>query len=460
MQELIAQAEAALNEIETLKSSNAPEAQIKAKTAEFDALQGRIEEARTQARRRRALEDARRDLAAEPSGKTLRLPARPRDPHAETAEKNALFLDYVCGKSLSDRAMDALAPADGKARAKYPDAVAVPSALTAAFMGRQYARVFGKSLLSVGDDGRPEGSADSGAARLIAPDYRPELVSAPLPLSSVVDHVRIIPAVNGEAEFPKFAQSDADDFAGALVSWSTEGESKDEVKPQFTNLKIATHELSAMTYPSLRMLRRSAINLEAFLVDLLGRAVRNALAEMVFRGSGEGRGHGLIGADGVHLVPRRAAGSVAVADFDALEYAVRKPFRQGARFWMHDDVERLCKGLVDAEGRPVLRRFFNDAAESRINGYPYEAGYHAAALGEAGDLLFGNMAWYFLAVEQEMSLTRSDHFKFDQALAALRLIGYFGGRPAHPRAFAVLDDRAATTAAATTTVAATTTSGT
>ncbi len=453
MEQLLTQAETALNELESLRNSNAPDAQIKAKTAEFDALQTRIEDAKAQARRRKALDEARRDLAlaADPAGKTLRVPAQPRDAAREAAAKTGLFLDYVCGKSLSDRAMDALAPANSKARAKYPDAVAVPAAVTAAFMGRQYSRVFGKSLLSIGDAGAPAESTDSGVSHLIAPDFRAEVVSAPIPVSSVVDYVRIIPAVNGEAEFPKFAQADGDEFAGAAVTWSAEGEAKDETKPQFTNLKIATNELSAMTYPSLRMLRRSAINLEAFLVDLLGQAVRNALAEMVFRGSGDGQGSGLIGFAGVNKVARRASGTVSVADFDALEYGVRKQFRQGARFWMHDDAERVCKGLVDAEGRPVLRRFFNDAVESRINGYPYEASYQPAALGSEGDVVFGNMAWYFLAVEQEMSLTRSDHFKFDQALAALRLIGYFGGKPAHPRAFAVLDDLTATTTAATTT---------
>ena len=71
--------------------------------------------------------------------------------------------------------------------------------------------------------------------------------------------------------------------------------------------------------------------------------------------------------------------------------------------------------------------------------------YGALALGSRGDVVFGDWSHYIVAMEEEVVVQRSEHYKFKNNVTAFRLSVVVGGKVAEPRAFAILDNVVGTT---------------
>ncbi len=64
----------------------------------------------------------------------------------------------------------------------------------------------------------------------------------------------------------------------------------------------------------------------------------------------------------------------------------------------------------------------------------------AGPLGARGDVICGAFRNYAVAVDQDITIDRSDEYMFDRDMASYRIIGYMGGLPLGYTCFSVLSD--------------------
>lgn len=312
----------------------------------------------------------------------------------------------------------------------------LPKSISAMFLGAQigYDMLKGKVVLSI-DNAITNPSL---AHNLVPQEFRATLLQMPMPPANIVTQVTRLPTNTGELTIPQLVQTDGSEFGGVAFDWVDEAETKPETEPQFTQVTITCHELAGYTELSHKILIRSAIALEPLLSSLYRAGISDELENMILNGSGTGRPLGILNTTGVHLVNRAAAGTVGYQDLVDLKYEVQFYHRQGARWCMGDDVEQDLVGDVDADGRPLYSNSIASGPYDRLLGYPFDVSYRSPALGSSGDLIWGNWKYYYLVVEEDVTIAKSDHFRFRSNRRAIKVFINVGGRAVQPRAFAYL----------------------
>lgn len=297
----------------------------------------------------------------------------------------------------------------------------------------------GKTMLSTDSTGQ---STDSGTAFTIAPDFRATVQQQPVYMPMIIDKCQMAPAVNGKAIWPKLDQGQGN-FGGVAFTWkAAEGLDKGETEPVFGEFEVDTHELSGWTAMSLRALRRSTVQLEAFLTTLFRNACRYEWSKQVVNGTGVNKPYGIVPFSGVNEVNRLTANQVVYKDLVNLEYAISKGNRNGGMYLIEDSVEQYLVGQLDGDNRPLFQNSVAGGRGDRLNNYGYECHEFTPDLGTEGDVIFGNFLNYIFGVEEDIAIARSDHAEFKKGLVVFRLICYVGGKPLHPGAFSRLTDAA------------------
>jgi HK97 family phage major capsid protein len=250
-----------------------------------------------------------------------------------------------------------------------------------------------------------------------------------------------IPAVNGSASFPRLEDGAGGGiFGGVAFTWkSTDGADKGETEPTFGSFTITTNELSGWTELSLTMLRRSALDLEALITALFRESARYEWSRTILNGTGTNQPTGLnSAAAAITEVNRAAIDVVSYDDLVNLEYALTKGHRAGARHIVEDSVERSIVIAKDTQGRPLFTADTASGPRDRLVGYPYLTHEFTPSLGEDGDAVFGNLANYFFAIEEDIAIARSEHAAFKQGRVVFRMICFVGGKPVRSSAFSKL----------------------
>jgi HK97 family phage major capsid protein len=263
-----------------------------------------------------------------------------------------------------------------------------------------------------------------------------------LPFDSpvILDYVTIMPCETGNLTFPSLVQSDSNEFGGMSWTWTTEAAEKGETEPTFSQLEIPTYELSGYTEVSERALSRSAISIEALLMMLVKAGMRFTVDNAVMNGNGTTQPLGIVNTAGIRTVARQTSGTVGDRDLVNLKHAVKAAHRGGARYILEDDVEEVLEEATDTFGRPLFRASTANGAYDRLVGYPYHVSENSPELGQTGDVMFGNPKWYILAMEEEVTIAKSTHYRFRNNVVAFKFFTVVGGRLMQPRAMAVLDE--------------------
>lgn len=454
LEELIAKAKAVYADMESaLAKSKSAETDEKkkewrsvynAKSQEFDELKSDIEDAKAQAHAKSLIDSAEKELKTDTKGKSLNPEDPPEgksievvnDPVKNERERRKFFLEYVKGgaKALQGEQFRAIQPKDSKVRDVAPDAVVLPWGMRNEILG-------GKVVLSTDATG---GATDSGAANLLAEDFKAQLLKEPVISPALFDNARVIRAINGKAVYPMLENSTGGGIHGGVAfTWKgTEGADKQETEPVFKEFTVSTVELSGWTELSLQALSRSAIELESELMTLFRDAARHEFSLKMLNGDGSDEPQGVVAASGVKTVARGTADQVDWDDLVNLEYAVTMGNRVGARYTVNDDAEKFIKGQTDGDGKPLFTRDTGSNISNLLAGYSYNGHEYGPALGTKGDVTFGNWNNYAFAVEEEIAIAKSEHAEFKKGRIVFRLIAFVGGKPIFPTGFAVLDDPA------------------
>lgn len=363
-----------------------------------------------------------------------------------TAQMGALrlFIDAKCSKTAAGLDGEKCAMLEGNSynysgseshktleKRTYGDDVAV---LPRWFSGKILGDIFSKTIYSIDD----ATNNPSLANNLVPQEFKNTLLQLPMPPATILPWVTRVPTNTGELTWPRLVQSDTSEFGGIVMRWITQLQEKPETEPVFAQDTIACQEVAGYTELHHKILIRSSIALEPLLASLFRAAIALELERVIIHGDGTSQPLGVIHATGVHTHARAAAGAVGWADCKHLKHELQFYHRDGARFVIGDGVEEDLEDEVDGQNRPLFSATVSSGPYDRLSGYPYNISYNSPALGSDGDVIFGVWKYYFLVVEEDIMIAKSDHYKFRDNVRAVKVFMNVGGKPIQPRAFAYL----------------------
>ena len=430
----------AKNDAEAIKNLTA---EYKAKSAEFDAVEGQIKEAEAHAKRQDRL-SALDKLAEIDGAKSIAGAAEPADHAKAEAELDNKFVDWMCGKTLSDSARDALAPQSKWSKAASENAVVLPRRFANAILPeRELAGPTRAKALPTVSTGAP-------GNQLFYPEFKPQVLMYQALASFLFPLVNRVPTRAGTVIFPKLVQAapgaegGADEFAevgGVSCAWTAEGAEKPDSEAEITQQQFKTYEVSAYTELSHTLINRSAVDVEQLLTQLFRTAILMKIDRAILNGDGNGKPTGILQTAGIGSVPRADVGLVGYNDLVDLESSIAPEFRENAVFVMADGAAQYLKKIKDKNDRPLFSVDPSFGAAVRtLMGYNYFRSRRMSALGVAGDVVFCDPSQYVCPVEQEVVISSSDHYKFRQGVRAFVVFAQVGGGVAQTQAFTRLTD--------------------
>ena len=293
--------------------------------------------------------------------------------------------------------------------------------------------------------------SQSGGGSLVPFTFVNELFKIPQTVDRLMDKCFVKRAVAGTAYFPKLTQTSTEPF-GITVSWVAEGSAITEHDPVFSQVTIGTDRLACLSYVSDKELRVNAVGLEAEMATMFRSAMSRAISVAILQGTGSsqptGINSGTAKTGGVALVSRETADQVSYTDLVNLQFAVDEGVSGTGMFVLGkgpSSAYKYISALDDTYGRPVLRDYTTWGAG--MNSVPQLAGSeylatpaNTASLGLTGDVIFGDFGCYGLAIDQDITIARSDDYAFNSGLVTFRVQAYVGGKPLAYTCFSMLDD--------------------
>lgn len=300
---------------------------------------------------------------------------------------------------------------------------------------------------------RDSSGTQSGGGSLVPDQFEASLYKLPELDTRLMDLCYVKTAVGGAAYFPKLTQST--NRFGMKIQASTEGNAKPKSNPNFTRVSVTPGEASGLAIVSHKELRVNNVGLEAELAWMFRGAWNEFVNKQILQKSDPNSAFTGINTDtataaGVVEVAREVAGAVSWADLMGLVFGIEAGAMSAARLIFKSGstgaLAYIAK-LDDTNNRPVfmnlLAASWQGGAQNpaTIAGCPFvSTPDNDAAVGARGDVICGDFRNYAVAVDQDITIDRSDDFMFDQDMAVYRVIGYVGGLPLGYSCFSVLSD--------------------
>ncbi len=346
------------------------------------------------------------------------------------------FMDAIKGKSVPDRAMDEFQHRNpGFKEGK--DALKLPASLAKRFLlpgvRAQLEGYEGKAIPTVStDDPGPANTFQLPIERVLHAEAEPP---------RLMEMVTSIPAPLGGMLFPRIVQTDDNEYGAIEVTWGSEAGSKEETELAIEQITLVTHEVRAYTEVSDTALRRSVV-FEPWLTRMFREATADAVETAIAVGDGVTQPEGISVANIREIL--RAGVGIQYADLVNLKYALRNNHRRRGVFIVQDTglaALELLQGAVD--NRPIFTPSTAEGLYPTLVGRPYVGSHRMPALNVEGDIVFMDPSAYVLAVETDILIRRSEHFKFRNNVTAFSVFMLVGGRVVLPRLAVRLEDQGA-----------------
>lgn len=380
-----------------------------------------------------------------PAGAKLAAPTvEAKDHDAELRAQEKCFHRYISGgsKMLSGEEMDLMQSKSNKFD-EGQGGIKLPTSYAIKMLGLNWAKSVGFS----DDDIRRTmkastmvSSSDALGGYTIPEDFRATLLQTPVEAPHILPRATVVPSTTGEVTWPKAVQTDSNEYGGMTASWINEAGSKPQTDTQFTQEKIATHEIAMYTEVSHTLLRRSAIALEQWIATRGRQVLLDALDSAFISGDGNGKPLGILNTTGIRTVARQTADTVIRKDLVELKYALKPYHRAGAVYVAEDGVIKSLEELEDNEGRPLFTANTATGIFERLAGYPFIGTTRNPTIGTEGDIFFCDLREYYVPMEQDIMIKRSDDYKFQNNVASIAIFAHVGGKLVQPRTCAVLSD--------------------
>jgi len=420
-----------------------------AKRAEVTALKAKLDTAVAEAEERNANNDSIKRATGLTS---LNLPGNASlggsTMHAEAVDrmedmraKEKIFSKHMTTglqpKLLSGEELKALAPREGsKFGVGASGGVCLPPAMAIKMLGLKWAESVGYS----GDDIRAIckastmlSSSDALGGYTVPQDFRLPMLNTAVEAPSILQRATIIPAPTGEVTMPKSLQDDSNEYGGMVGEWINEGGLKPKTDTRFTQEIIPCHEFAMHTQISLRLLSRSSIAMENWIATRARQVCLDALETAFINGDGVGKPLGILQTAGIRERARTTAGTVTRKDTTKIMFGLKPYHRAGGVYLMDDTVFQAMWDLEDTTGRGLFTPSMANGPYDMLNGKPYIVTTRTPNLGTDGDLTFVDLREYYVPMEQDIVIKRSDDYDIVHNLATIVIFVVVGGKLVQPR---------------------------
>jgi HK97 family phage major capsid protein len=379
-------------------------------------------------------------------GTHQRVDAQAKDVMKDMEDHTHIFNKYLAvgRKQLSGQENELIRPKSEKIVDGAEGAVAPPHIVHDLF-GAKWMRDVGltKELAYLQQKGTSTmlSSSDTLGGYTVPQDYRLPVLSLPYENPFILQRATVIPAPTGTVTMPQSLQTDTDEYGGFAGAWISEGGLKQKTDTQFAQVQIDTHEYAAYTQLSVRLLERSAIAMESYISDKGRSKIMNELNRVFLRGTGTGQPYGILNTAGIRTVNREVANQVSRVDAVRLKRELRPQHRANGTYILADEVggyfEELTVSATDL--RPLFSASMANGPYDRLLGRPYIETTQLPNLGTEGDACYCDLREYYVAMESEVVVKRSDDYDIVHNLATIVIYVVVGGLLVHPRVCAVLD---------------------
>ena len=448
--------EAALDAVSEEDAENRPLAQkaFDTKKDEFNATKKKLEAAILSAKEEqaatdliaqaKALEETRVPAGALTAPATTSVEATAID-HAQKQVDQLYFVQrFLTAKkgvsALNQQEYDAIKVKNPTFKAGNVG-VTLPLFMRIKMLGLPWANAMGFSATEI-DSARKASVMVSATNALggytVPEDFRPTMIQLPVEEAHVLPRATVLPSDTGEITIPRARQTDSDEYGGMAGEWISEAGAKPQSDTRFEQVTIQCHEYAMYTQVSIRLLERSAIAMENWITTRGRQKCMDAMDTAFIRGSGTGQPTGFLNTAGIRSVARQTAGAVDHTDLVNLKYALKPYHRAGGTFMVDDEVMQSLEISQDTLGRPLFAPSVANGPYNRLVGYPYVANTRQPNLGSEGDTCFIDLREYYVGMEQDVVVKRSDDYDIVHNVATIVIFMVIGGELVEPRVCAEL----------------------
>lgn len=277
----------------------------------------------------------------------------------------------------------------------------------------------------VGDDTTSAGRGDF----LVPTEHMAELLRTMGESQQFVNRARRIPMSRRTADFPRLAQTDADDtrpfFSFAAISKIAEGAQKPEREATFEQLTLTAIKYAAYVEASDELLSDSIVDVPPVLVELLTSAIAYEYDRDGMRGSGTAEPQGFIGSNAEYAVNRAGSSDIGTADVFEME---ARFFGDNGIYLFHPSTLPKIAALA-ASNVIAWNRDLASATPGVLMGRPLVRTHKLPSLNSKGDFCLVDPSFYLVGDLQRITVMNSIHAQFRNDVTAWRATFRAAGTP-------------------------------
>ena len=221
-------------------------------------------------------------------------------------------------------------------------------------------------------------------------------------------------------------------FGGVKASWIETDTQKTETEPAFRNIELVAHELSGFTEVGNGLLADSGTALGPFLNNAFAGAINWYEDYAFLNGTGSGQPLGILNSPCVkEIAARETALSFELADAAAMISSLI-PSSHGAS----STVWIMNIGVLDAlvqfadSSNVIWIPNARQALPMTLFGIPIVFTEKTPTMGTAGDIILGDMSYYWIGDRQDSEISASIHANFTKNQTVWRFSHRVDGQPA------------------------------
>lgn len=277
---------------------------------------------------------------------------------------------------------------------------------------------------------------------LIPPGFSNTILRTSHEASPVLSRLRSIPMDTDTLVMPALVETSQQVgslFGGVSVGTRPElGAMSVTNRPKFGQVKLALNEVYAYLPVTDRLIEKSPLAINSFLMEIVPEAIMHWLDDKVMNGTGAGQPQGIL--QGPSLVSQAAetgqAATTIVTENVLNMFSRLLPSSVGNSVWLHnpDTIPQLYTLTVNVGtgGNSVMMINMAQAGPPTMLGRPLIPYAHCATRGTVGDLVLADLNQYLLGQEstqQGVQVTTSIHVRFDRGETMFRFRLLMDGQP-------------------------------
>lgn len=261
--------------------------------------------------------------------------------------------------------------------------------------------------------------------------FKPDMLMIQPEASIVRERATVIPAgdpPDAAITVPAFSQGANGVFGGVEVYWIGEGDSKPETDGKLEEVTLAPKEVAAHTVVTDKLLRNWAAA-NTFISTLLRGAIVSAEDFAFIRGNGVAKPMGVLNAPGSMAVVRAVAGQIGYIDTVNLLAGLLPESKSRAVYIPNQSALVQLATLTDPNGNYIFIQ--GDATRgipATLNGIPVKFTGKTPTLGNRGDLMLVDMAYYLIKDGSGPFIAASEHVLFRQNKTVIKVFWNVDGQ--------------------------------